>query len=529
MFKKIRVHKRHFILTVLLSLFLGEVGRASGASDDVTFKRQWLMEQIKALPSASNIIVLGPPKNGKSTLINMLFHVSEYATRAKEGDVLLDPESQISPLYHRDIFRLDINKPVDPRNFAEASISEDYASIPEIGIFMPVLGPVAAKDFLGKQLLISFNRHGEASSERAIWGTVKPHIYSSRSKVKKPVFQTTLIDAPGIGKSERLTFIKTVIEKSPSEPINAILLVVSARSLASDNFGPETFAYFKELSEIIKQLDPTFTRVLLAITYAGNDRFLELIPEGDDPRRVAANKFKEVTNMVVAANHIFFFENKYSCLSETAVEKLYNCHIGELVDPEIELAYQHREKNYKLNVLESFNLLKTAASINPPLSQYEMLMKIESKLKGPAGKNAWASPIQSPTDKNIIKRSKDFMKVTGNFEEVRTFIIRALSDPEATEEEIEAVDALDAVITIRQYLPSLEKALKVFVDKIPLASKKEDLDIIFAGLMALNVEAKTTFKYVEEEKLPGPEKILLKRFNTLFSDSMSEVIKRFNK
>ncbi len=532
MFKKFkfRSRKRRFIFVVLMSLFaLSKVSPAFGVSDAPELQRQWLIDQIKAQPSISNIIVLGPTFNGKSTLINMLFHVSEYATKFKEGDVFLESDNQMTPIYQSEIFRFDINKPVNPRNFAEASIPEDCTSIPGIVSFMPVLGPVAAKDFLKKRSLRSFNSNEKSSSERVAGGTAQVSVYSSHSKVKRPVFHTTLIDAPGIASFQRLAFIKTVIEKSPSEPINALLLVVSAKVLANPDFGPETFAYFKEMSEIIKQLDPTFSRVLLAVTYAGDEAFLAMLPEGDDPRRLVAAKFKEATSMVIASSNIFFFENKYNCLSEAAVEKLYNCHIGETPDPEIELAYQHREKNYKLNVLESFNLLKTAAGINPPLSRSEMLQKIESKLKEKVGSSTGTSQSKTQIDKNIIKKCKEFMTVTENFDEAREFIIRVQSDPDVTEEEIEALNDLDSVITVREELPSLEISLKSISDKLPSVSTKEDLDAIFADLMNFNVKAKTILKYVEEEKLPETEKLLLGNFNASFSKIMSDVIKRFDK
>ncbi len=377
MFTKVRFQKKCILLTALLSFFNGSsLCLATESSEE---DMRWIKYSVQSLPNTLNIIVLGPPHNGKSTLINILTHTSEYATRASSGFVLRDFEDRTKPIYHRDIFRFDVSNAVNPRAFRGAYLPDEMKGIPSISAFMPILGPIPVNDFLKEESLISFDEDLEASAEKLDGGTDQPHAYKSRRKVSKPVFRSTFIDAQGIGKTNRLEFFNTVLEKSPSDTINAFLLVVSAEQLASEEFTAENFEYFKEVAELLNQFDPTYTRVLLAVTHAANEDFLSSFSTKDNSRRVASVAFKKATGMVVSTSNIFFFENRYNCLSPSAVDALYDCYAGGTPNNlDVQEAFFHRQKNYQLNVLESFNLLKTAAKIKPSLSRSEI--REEAKL-----------------------------------------------------------------------------------------------------------------------------------------------------
>jgi len=365
--------RNHFFLKFLL--IFSSISSLAFATDELDSKKKWLTDRIKARPSTSNIIVLGPSQNGKSTLLNLLMHTSEYATRAKQGDVLLDADDRMDPIYHRDIFRFDVHKPVNPKSFKQAKIPDDFKGIPVIETFMPVMGPIPVKDFSGARSIISFDIEQDTSAEKMVGGTDHPSTYRSHAKVAGPAFQSTFIDAQGIGDKTRLTFFKRVVETVPSDAVNAFLLVISAEELSNNTFGPGTFEYYKEISKLLKQFDPTFTRVHLAVTHASNDKFLSLLTKNLDPRQVASEKFLKATDILVSTGKVFFFENQYNCLSETAIESLYSCDIGANVNSLIQSAHTHRTKNYQLNVLESFNLLKAVAKTNA-ISRRDILNKI---------------------------------------------------------------------------------------------------------------------------------------------------------
>jgi hypothetical protein len=115
--------------------------------------------------------------------------------------------------------------------------------------------------------------------------------------------------------------------------------------------------------------------VILAVTHAANKNFLSIVPSGGDSRRIASERFLKATGMTVSTSKIFFFENQYNCLSESAIDSLYACHSGGEADPDVQEAFIHRQKNYQLNVLESFNLFKAVTKINP-LSRHDIMRKI---------------------------------------------------------------------------------------------------------------------------------------------------------
>lgn len=300
---------------IAIFLVLADLSQAFAAEspDRADIKKQWLTKFFRSRAHTSNIIVLGPRDCGKSTLINMLNHTSEYATREKEGEVLLDSEDPIDPIYNKDLFKFDIHKPVNPKDFAGSHVPEDCSEIPSLESFIPVLGPMAVRDFLRQRAERSSN--AEVSAEKTKGGTSHPQAYSSHNKVKKPVFQSTFIDAPGIDPSspDRLAFFKSVIEKAPSDQIHTFLLVVSADKLVNKDFGPDTFTYYKEIAPILKRFDPTFTRVLLAVTHAGNNDFLSKVTNKQDPRRIAAEKFEKATGMVISTST--YFSSKTSTIA----------------------------------------------------------------------------------------------------------------------------------------------------------------------------------------------------------------------
>lgn len=379
MFQKFKVQKTSAIFSAMLAVCsISTHLLANDIDPDIQMKRH--RDLVKGRPIRSTLVVLGPSSNGKSTLVNMLLHTAGYATHLKSGKVLLDATDPMQPIYHQDIFRFDIQKPVDPISFADLELPDDLNDIPGITSFLPVLGPIPVLDFSEKQSEILFDTDLEASAEKVSGGTAHPHLYNLRAKVTKPVFDTTLIDAQGIKDSKRLAFFKAVVEKAPSDEIHAFLLVISAEQIADENFTPETFQYYKEIRLLLEQFDPGFTRVLLAVTHTGSQSFQSKLTVKTDPRRFVVEKFKKVTDINLSMSNVFFFENKYNCLSADATEDLYSCHNEQFVGNEqTRLAYKHREKNYKLNILESFNLLKTVSKIKPAFSRSDLLQGIEDE------------------------------------------------------------------------------------------------------------------------------------------------------
>ncbi len=377
MFTKLRSQKNSLLLVALLSFLKGS--SLIFAADTTEGTMQWLKGKIKSRPNALNIIVLGPPNDGKSTLINLLMHVSEYATRETSGPVLRDSSDRIKPIYQNDMLRFDVKKQVNPRYFkATNKPTKTLNYIPSISAFMPVFGPIPVFDFLIEESLTSFNDDLNVSGERMLGGMSSPHVYRSQVKVNKPVFRSTFVDTPAFHILNRLTFFKEVLEESPSDGITALLIVISADTLASSDYTPDNFPYFTELTKILNQFDPTFNQVLLAVTHAGSERLHSKISSKDNSRHFASVAFKKLTGMVVSTGNIFFFENRYNCLSPSAVDALYDCYAGGTPNNlDVQEAFFHRQKNYQANVLESFNLLKTAAKIKPSLSRSKLIKAVD--------------------------------------------------------------------------------------------------------------------------------------------------------
>jgi type IV secretory pathway VirB4 component len=100
--------KKHIFFSALFLCNLSSMALAVELADKAEIQKKWVIELFRAQPAVSNIVVLGPTFNGKSTLINMLIHTSGYATHMTGENVLLNSEDPTTPIYHQDIFRFDV-------------------------------------------------------------------------------------------------------------------------------------------------------------------------------------------------------------------------------------------------------------------------------------------------------------------------------------------------------------------------------------------------------------------------------------
>ncbi len=388
MFKFLKPNKipTTLIIFAIMSCLGSQVYAERTAEEEEEVRLSRLKNRAQMRVSRSTSIVLGPRREGKSTLINLLMYVSEYASLEKEGDILVDSTDPIEPIFNADILK-DQRIRVEPRHFSAEVPFAAFADVQGISLFSPVIGPIAVEDFNKELSENSFDLEKQAAIEERKEGhTLYATAYPSQARVKKPAFRTTLIDAPGLDKGDRLALIRASLDAIPKAPgqLNAFILVVGGETLAGEEFNANQFQYYTEMRKLLKEVDPSFNRVFLVVTKSADKNFLKML-EKKESRRFVSEKFKAVTSLmdgslvkeegiVVPEERIFFFENQYNCLSLDSIDTLSKCKTN-LYGDKILLAEKHRVNNFKLNLIESFRLLN-AISAKAPVSRGEIFKKL---------------------------------------------------------------------------------------------------------------------------------------------------------
>ncbi len=384
---------KSFLMVLCLSSNLSYAASATSKSepkieDPETVLYRRLSEAMKNRVPRTTNVVLGPVREGKSTLINLFAHVIEYSSAQSENETLVDPNDVVSPIHKLKIFA-NSDAVVEPHHYKEESIPQSFEGIPTIFNFMPVFGPIVVEDFTGYfaersfdfEQAASFRKSGDASTRYS-------EIYSLQSKVKNPLFKSNLIDAPGVHDEDNRPLLQDALDRIPKSPghLNAFILVISGTTLASEEIAEKGFNYYSEIRKLLLELDPTFDRVFLAVTKASDNKFLNMIGS-NDARRMVSEKFKVITSrkvegqpfeegVLIPSERIFFFENKYNCLSHSSIQKLHKCDANEDgIEPEFAHALAHRVKNYQLNLFESHRLLRAIAK-REPLMRYQIGQKM---------------------------------------------------------------------------------------------------------------------------------------------------------
>ncbi len=383
-FSKLRTK---LIALTIMSCFGTQVYAERTAEENEEYAR--LKDRAQMRISRSTSIVFGKTREGKSTLINLLMYVSEYASLKKDGDILVDSADPIKPIVHADVLN-NRDLKVAPRFFNADISSMAFNSIQGISLFSPVIGPIPVLDFKERLAENSFDLERPAAVEGCSDGqTLYATAYPSQARVKNPAFQTTLIDAPGLSEEDRLALLRNSLEAIPQSlnQLNAFMLVIGADTLANGKFNSEIFKYYTEIRDLLREVDPSLDRVFLVVTKSADEKFLELLDK-KDPHRVVSERFKAATSVMdgkvvkeegitVPAERIFFFENQYNCLSKDSIEDLYRDDLNTESD-QVLLAKKDRVNNFKLNLFESFRLLR-AISAKAPVSRNEIFKKIEGE------------------------------------------------------------------------------------------------------------------------------------------------------
>ncbi len=381
-----------FNLKIFLILCASAFGANGYAALGVGYSQTYanLEERIANRHSHSTAILLGSKVEGRSTLLNLLVHLVEYATFQKTGNALMDRLDLGNPIFAHDVFA-DNDLSVVPEDYVSEKLSESFTNISTIPLFMPVLGPTITSDFQYDFAENSFDLHYMEPAK--IPGMSRPTFYavaySPQNKVKNPVFQTTLIDTRCLEYGDNISILQRNFEAIPEQngQLNAFIIVMSSSHLVSEHSLFKSQFLFDELKKILQDVDPNLNRVFLAITHATDMLSLKIVGQ-QDPRRVVAEKFKMLTTkrygdspvedgLVIPTERIFFFENKYNNLSEDSIHDLYQIDSDELIENACYFdAKVHRVKNYQLNLFEAFRLLK-AIEKKEPISRRSLLKSVE--------------------------------------------------------------------------------------------------------------------------------------------------------